>query len=459
MVDPGFIERFEALLHQAAADDCTHLQVGYDDAIAFRLEAAEDVFRLAEARLQLRDPGTYEGYASARQAVEAAHPERSIKEKVETCARGNPAWEGDFQVLYSAELEAWMDLSYADPLTLGLYRQALDKGIPFHVTMEGPFSETFVILLLEKNGFDQFTHKQPEGSPFLLTIHPLKAKRFGHALLEEGLPEQRCHALSEGQSLAARIANGVMVKERRESRIRTPEASERYLHDVGFRLIGPILTLLFQELEALSEPVSFSGRGSGFLTTFGQTLHTFWPWLPEIVPDGDGQHKLSVFPENKSDRSLLPSLEGSSDSLISLSDLDPQDLLAAPLHAFIASAMTGSQAAHIQASASAFILEFARSTRGLHLPLDREDVMRHWKQQVLSPRPEFIRTLSKNKVLPDYQRSRMPWTLLRLIREGTWPTATYFTSCRLNRWVASLFAREKTRSIKHWHDVFGEPLV
>jgi hypothetical protein len=447
-----------AVLEHPSVKQSGTVEVALCEAVHFRLLAPRPVFQLVEARLKLRDADLYRGWAEARFAAEERLAGRSLDDKIRTAEAARPEWEAVGPILRSTEMEVWMDLSYANPWIYDLYQLGLENGVQLHVPQTGPFPELFNKLLLQKNGFERLATEKPSGAVVRLGMDPVEPGQVD-LILEPEVEAQREHALAEGDNLAARMANGAMIKDREERRARTPEASQRYIHDVGYRLIGPILTLLFQEMHHLEGSVSFCGKGSGFLTTFGQTLQQYWPWLPEIVAEDQGDTILSIFPVVKSDISLIPDPEKGGPSIIPLEELHPHHLLLAPLEAFIASALNGAKAAYIQSSASAFIRDYAQATRGLYLPLEVSDVMRQSRQQILSPRREFILTLLKARVLPEYRRVRLPWTTLRMVKSGPWPTASYLTACPISRRWVHVFAPQRARTIFRWLNRLGQPTV
>lgn len=450
MLDP--ITTVEALLEHPKVRKSAVLQIDLFDAVHFRLFKPEPVFGLIEKRLCLRDPEKFRGYAAERKAVEGTMRSEPLEARIATCSTRNPRWTGERQVLYSMELEVWMEISYPSPWALNLYTQALMQDRRLHIPNESTFPDLFIRLLLQKNGFERLAEDPDPAMMTRVSVSLPSAEASESLTFSPEIPDQRPHALADGPSLGALLANGVMVSEREEQVAREPDPRKRYLDDIGYRLIGPMLTLLFQELAKREGPIGFCGKGSGFLTTMGQELRTPWPWLPEIVNPEKGKFAVSIFPDPRGDLSLLPPPGGEKPSIISREQFEPLHLLLPPVESFITAAVKGSKAPHIQSRASAFLRDFAQVSRGLSLPFEVEDILRQWRQQILSPKREFVETLSRRGVLPHFARTQLPWTTYRMVKRGPWPTGSYLSSCCLNRWWVNLNAPERSGDIRHWQN-------
>lgn len=444
------ITTVEELLDHPNVRKSTTLRIDLFDAVHFRLFKPDPVFELVEKRLCLRDPDMFRGYAAARKAVEGTQRSEPLETRIDTCCIRNPLWSGERQVLYSMELEVWMEISYPSPWALDLYTKALAQDRHLHIPNEGTFPDLFIRLLLQKNGFERLAVDPDAATMTRVSVSLPHTEAPESLTFSPEIPDQRPHALADGHSLGALLANGVMVCEREQQVAREPDPRKRYLDDIGYRLIGPMLTLLFQELASREGPIGFCGKGSGFLTTMGQELGTSWPWLPEIRDPEQGKFAVSIFPDPRSDLSLLPPPEGGSPSIITRDDFEPLHLLLSPVESFITAAVKGSQAPHIQSRAAAFLRDFAEVSRGLYLPFSVEDILRQWRQQILSPKREFVETLSRRGVLPDFERPRLPWTTYRMVKGGPWPTASYLSCCCLNRWYVNLNAPQRSGAIRRW---------
>lgn len=142
-----------SLLFQTALASRRPLVMPLLEMVCFRNADPDKVFELIERRLVRRDSSRFQGYATARSSVHStATP---IEECVKQTAALDPRWSDHAWLLYSVELEVWMDLSRANSEVMALYEDSLRQGLPFHVRYEGPFNEIFCELLLQKNGFEQ----------------------------------------------------------------------------------------------------------------------------------------------------------------------------------------------------------------------------------------------------------------------------------------------------------------
>jgi len=269
------------------------------------------------------------------------------------------------------------------------------------------------------------------------------------------VPEQRPHPLSEGTGLAERLASGVIARNREEQVFYSPDPKARYVHDIGYRLLGPTLVLLLQSLHGKDKPTGFAGIGSGLMTTLGQSLRHAWPWLPQITEENKAEYLVSLLPTSGNACALLPARPGSP-SFLSMEICSPGHLLLAPMEAFLLAAAKGPQAARLQASATAFVTQYARLSRGLYLPLSPERVIQQWRQQILSPKSDFIRVLLREKILPDFKRARSPWEAKRQVKEGVWPTGYYLLTRGMRRHWVRLMAPDRARAIEQWQEALKQ---
>lgn len=132
-------------------------------AVTFRESEENGVFKEVERRLCRRDPVRFIGYAASRLGANGCAP--SIQERVAATAVADLRWSGLERVLYSVELEVWMDLSRAETDPMAVYEACIDQAIPFYVRHSGPFTPLFGRLLLQKNGFERVSEGPvPEGA-------------------------------------------------------------------------------------------------------------------------------------------------------------------------------------------------------------------------------------------------------------------------------------------------------
>jgi hypothetical protein len=142
---------------QMAIDSKRPLYASLFSVISFRHGDARSIFQQTERRLAKRDPNRFVGYAEQRLIPHAESA--SISEGVQHTAR-DPRWKDLQRLLYSVELEIWMDISRANEAAMALYEACLQASVPFHVIETGPFNPLFGELLLQKNGFEQATFNQ-----------------------------------------------------------------------------------------------------------------------------------------------------------------------------------------------------------------------------------------------------------------------------------------------------------
>lgn len=142
-----------SLLFQTALASRTPIVMPLLEMVCFRNADPEKVFELIERRLVRRDADRFGGYATVRASVHGTG--KPIEDCVKQTAGLDPRWADHVWLLYSIELEVWMDLSRANSEVMALYEESLRQDLPFHVRYEGPFNDIFCELLLQKNGFEQ----------------------------------------------------------------------------------------------------------------------------------------------------------------------------------------------------------------------------------------------------------------------------------------------------------------
>jgi hypothetical protein len=451
MEEASSIQSVDELLELPVVRQARYLELITTDAVHFRLLNPDPVFEMIEMRLAQRDPETFKGFARVRRDIESAMGSATIQEKIDSCCVRQYGWVDHRQVLYSTELEVWMDLSYPNPWAVELYHKAIARDKQLVILQDTSFPKLFNKLMLQKNGFERIAESATKGEVVAINLGAPHSKLNGTINLVPTVQNQRPHPLSEGLSLGEKLANGVMIKDREDQVFRAPAPRARYVHDLGYRLLGPTLILLLQSLKDQEGPVGFCGVGSGFLTTVAQSLQHAWPWLPEITAANKAKRCTSLLPNATSTQSLIPVAEDSN-SLISYSACEPNHLLLPPMKAFVLAAMKGPLAARLQASAFAFVRHYARMTRGLYLPLPVETILQQWRQQILSPKDDLITVISREGVLPGFKQTHLPWEAKKLVKKGPWPTGSYLlTRGPIRTWV-EVCAPQRSKAIEHWRN-------
>jgi len=451
MEGPVSVHSLDELFLNPALTKSRFIEVNLSDAIHFRLVEPLPVFQFSELRLAQRQGDRFTGFAKLRNEIELSMRSASIEEKIAACCTRRTEWRSSQQVLFSTELEVWMDLSYPNPWAADLYRRLENRDQEMTIEKSSYFPPLFTKLLLQKNGYERLARDPAPEATLRLNLGPPYTNDPAHINLRPSIPQQRPHPFSGSEAMADRLACGVIARDREEQVFLDPNPKARYVHDIGFRLLGPTLVLLLQALKAIQVPTGFVGIGSGFMTTLGQSLRHSWPWLPPVVEENKASHRLSLLPNPNSSLSLLPSASASP-SLLNHGDCSPLHLLLPPMETFLLAATRGQHAPRLQSSASAFVVQLARLSRGLHLPLSSQHVLQHWRQQVLSPNSDMVRVLFRERILPDFRRARSPWEAKRQCKEGRWPTGSYMMSKGYERQWVRMMAPQRARSIERWHE-------
>jgi hypothetical protein len=434
MVEKGLIHSIEELLECPEVTKARSIGVPMEDSVHFRLMQPEHIFQVAELHLERRHPGKYKGYAKCRAEAEQAMRGSSIPDKIAVCCTRFPEWLDGRQILYSTELEVWMDMSYPNPLTLQLYHAVLMAGKQFVIRRRGQFSETFHTLLKEKNEYE-------------LTSEPLEEDQTVEVLVGDHMyaPEDclnlafprrayRVHPFASEPGLGGQLANGILEKAV-EDHSAAHTADEVYIpHSIGYRLIGPTLLLLIQALLSRMGAAGFVGPGAEMLENLARSIKGFWPALPEVAHSGKAMLNYSIFPEKGSSTSLFPDTSGECASILSAEDLAPVDLTLPPVKLFFKAMLDGQKGQQIRKAAEVFVQEYASLTRGLVINLPPAPVASSWRETILVPEPEVLEWATREDGLPGFAETRNPWQLEKALREGPWPSASYLMARGFSRW-------------------------
>ena len=406
----------ELLAHPEVKAACT-LELSICDIVHFRLLRSDSIFQLVEKRLRLRDPHKYTGFAEVREKAEKAMRGSSILEKIDACCTKRPEWLEDRQVIYSFELEVWMDMSYPNPWGLQIYHQALIEGHGVTVPRIGPFTETFHTLLKEKNGYE-LTSPSPGPDKMIRVLigdQVLPGEKALHFPTERRVV--RGDAFAGERQLSSQLVHGILEKDLEDFSARPIEDADFLEHALGYRLVGPTLVLLLQSLEGKSLPVSFHGTGRDFLANLVKAVHPYWPWLPEVEALAVSRNRYSLFHSSEGAISLLPGPDAKrGDCLLELPFDVPAELLLPPLELTMRSSFTG-------------------STRGA---IQMLPVARQWCQYLLSPETRVLEWASTGDRFPGFEKSKTPWHLHKQVNNGPWPTGSYCLASGHLRWLALL---------------------
>lgn len=432
MEELGPIETVADLLDHPSVRTARTLELSICDAVHFRLIRTDPIFRLTELRLCQRDPQLFAGFTDIRSSIEKSMKGGSIEDKVAACCTRRPEWLEERQILYSTELEVWMDMSYPNPWTLELYHAALMAGKDVYIPRLGPFSATFHTLLKEKNGYEL---TQPEADEKgMVQVHVGEQSYLKDPYLHLLMPKReiRRHPFDGDDSLASQLAFGILEKDLEDRSAKGLDEDTFRPHSLGYRLIGPTLLLLLQEYAQSQPGVRYTGLGAEFLAELTRSIEGYWPGVSKIA-DADPEAKsLSIFPESGA-LSLLP---GDGESLIELPFDVPVDLLLPAMGWLMRGSFKGPEADQIQKAAAAFVRDYAQMSRGLVLPLPAAPVIRHWCQLMLAPERDCLRWMATPGRFPGFRASRTPWGLKKGIEDGPWPTGSYLRAGPLSKWLA-----------------------
>ncbi|MEX0326928.1 MAG: hypothetical protein AB3N33_12655 [Puniceicoccaceae bacterium] len=431
------IKSIDELLAHPEVRKAGTLELSICDIVHFRLLRTDSIFQLVEQRLRQRDALKYTGFADVREAAEKAMRGSTTLEKIDACCTKRPEWLDDRQILYSFELEAWMDMSYPNAWALDIYHQALVEGLAVTVPRLGPFTDTFHTLLKEKNGYE-LTKPSPGPDKVQRVLIGDQAFPGENALLfptDKRFMRKDAYA-GEGQ-LASQLVHGLLQKDLEDQSARPAEEDAFLEHLLGYRLIGPTLVVLFQSLSGKVLPVSFHGTGRDFLTNLAGSVKAYWPWLPEIEALGVSGNRYSIFHSSEGATSLL-AIAGAKrgDCLLELPFDIPADLLLPAMELVMTGSFKGPGAEAIQAAAAGFVRDYAKMTRGLHLPIPVPPVIRQWCQFLLSPEQRILEWAAEGDRFPGFEKSKTPWHLHKQVNAGPWPTASYCLASGHLRWLA-----------------------
>ena len=453
MKDCGGFTPVKDLLSRPELKEARQIEVGLWDAVHFRLSEPRLVFELIEEHLCQRNSGQFRGYATVREKIEREKRGASLRDKVDACCSRHPDWFPDRQVLYSSELEVWMDLSYPNPWVLELYHEALYQGKALYISRACPYSPLFIKLLLQKNGFERLSEEPVPDKKVGIVFDQMEAVRTNQVHFEIPGQNDDRHAFAGDSYLPSQLANGNIRRDMERMKLRNPTGKKQHLRELGYRLIGPTLWLMIQRLSRETEPVAFTGPGAEFLTTLMRSVHQRWSIVPEIVIEEKASVIASLFPGVKSAFSLLP-MDGCRHcpNLVPINQCEPRSLFLEPLERFFLAILEGEEAAEVQAAATDFVEEFALMTRGLQLQLPVAPIIREWQLFILSPSHDFLQAILESRIVPGFDAPQNPWQAGRQIETGPWPTGSYLLTNPLDRWWIQVTKANRKKNIGEWLD-------
>jgi hypothetical protein len=458
MDDPEVITSVSGLINTPAILRAEILELSLCDAVHFRLLKPGPVFALVERHLMKDSNGRFDGYAAVREQVETRMCGASLKEKVDACCTDRHDWLSHKQILYSTELEVWMDLSYANPWALDLYHKALYLGKALFIPRIGQFTPVFIQYLLQKNGYERLAGERIPGKTVRVVFGRSAPMSLGDVVIDPEVENEPEHALALEEDLASLLANGCILKDREQHLAMGTQENKRHLHELGYRLIGPSLALLIQRLAEEEQPVGFTGAGAEFLTTLAQSAQQRWLWMPEIVPENKASVVYSLLPDPKAGCCLLPDAgREDSRSVIPLEACDPEPIFRKPLGKFIQALLAGQQAEDVQTGAASFVRDYSVITRGLHIKLSVDPILREWRQFILSPSRGFLRAIVDAGIVPGFNPPVYPWQARNQVERGPWPTGSYLLTKRIDRWWMQLTIAERKRTIGEWYERLHSP--
>ncbi|MEX0322278.1 MAG: hypothetical protein AB3N63_08985 [Puniceicoccaceae bacterium] len=420
------------------------LELSICDMVHFRLIQPNSIFQLVEARLQERNADRYSGFAECRMAVERSMKGASTKDKVDACCTRRPEWLDDRLILYSTELEVWMDLSYPNPWGLKLYHSALMEGKYISIPILGPFTESFHELLKEKNGYELTETPEPGYSMLRVYVGKQSFLKESYMHLVTNYRESRPHPMASHDSLGAQLVYGVTQKDLEEHSVKETPLMSYFPHAFGYRLMGPTILYLLQWLLMQEEAVGIVGKGSSLLKAVIEENNDYWPWLPNILED-DPVRYASIFEEESDTIPLIA--DAGQDGLIDFSQ-DPYAELVAPAVFLLArSSFEGSDSELIQKGIRSFIRDYAAVTRGLFIPIPKEPLLEHWIHCTLLPMNDFLSWAGANGHVPGFKGKCSPGKLVDELKHGNWPTGHLMASGGISRWWAGMFASKRKKQV------------
>lgn len=434
----------EALLENPPVVRADFLELSICDMVHFRLLRPEPVFQLIEIRLQARNADRYSGFAECRMAVERSMKGATTKDKVDACCTRRPEWIDDRLILYSTELEVWMDLSYPNPWGLKLYHAALMEGKYISIPLLGPFSEHFHELLKEKNGYELTETYEAEYSKLRVYVGRQSFLKESYIHLVTNYREARPHPMGEHDSLGAQLAYGVIQKNLEEHSEKDTPGMDYFPHAFGYRLMGPTFLYLIQQMVEHDEPVAIEGAGSYLLKTIIEENQDFWPWLGDIVDDSSPM-VVSVFQEEDEVLPLFANPGG--EGIFSFANDSYAELIEPALLLLARSAFGGPDASKIQNGIRSFIRDYAMITRGLNIKIPKEPIMEHWRQCTLLPMQEFLVWAGANGNVPGFSGGSSPRLLAAELKYGDWPTGYFLASSGFSKWWAGVVSPSRKKLV------------
>jgi len=449
MEENGPVSTIKELFSVPSVSRAKSIELSICDAVHFRLQAPLSIFQMAELKLLERKRESFIGFAEARNEMEQTMRGASVREKVEACCTRHPEWLNERQILYSTELEVWMDMSYPNPWSLQVYQAALMERKAVSIPKLGPFSETFHTLLKEKNGYELTGPSLPGPQTVRVHIGEQTFLQDPYLHLVTHRRESRPHPFADNAELGSQLAFGLLEKHLEDVSAKETDDDTSRIRLFGYRLIGPMLLLLIQEVATKSGLVAFTGEGSGFLSTLFDSLRSVWPWLPKLVDPSQTEQLYSIFPENNIRMSLLPTRShGQLSSLLSFDESMPLEVLLPAARLFMLAAFTGRESAAMQHAAGNFIRDYAGLTRGLKVRLPVEPVIRYWCRRILSPKQDFVEWVRRKPIFPNYKAGPGIMKLRSQLLKGPWPTGTYYGARSFGRWWLRLRAGAQVRRIE-----------
>jgi len=411
MAELGSVYSAQELLQHELVKHAKCLELSICDAVHFRLTKPWSIFQLAELRLLQRDPDLFAGFADIRTEAEKGLRGSSIKDKIDACCTRKPEWLDVRQILYSTELEVWMDMSYPNPWALNLYHAALVAGKVVSIPKVGPFTDTFHTLLKEKNGYELTKPSLSSDETVQIHVGDQSFMKERHLHLVALRRESRRHPFADWGILASQLAFGLLEKRLEDLSSRKMEDGEFHSRSFGYRLIGPLALLTIQETFKTTGSIAFKGLGAAFLGQLIESIRPSWPWLPVVTQPDHTEAQFSFIHEDK----------------------PAPELVKPAIRLFLEAAFNGPAAAVIQGEAAAFVRDFACMTRGLRVILPEAPVLQYLHQRILAPGDDFLAWATSTGSIPGIEPGKV-FSAVKRLKNSPWPTATYLLSEGFTRW-------------------------